>query len=87
MYSKSMKYGARGRKCTKKKIKLEKKMEAWCEKHWKNNKKITRGIIFPQDIVFDSTLFCGGLSNPNIFMALKNSSMVDSRNEENSPGA
>ena len=48
-------------------------MEAWCEKHWKNNKKITRGIIFPQDIVFESTFFYGGLSNPNISMALKNS--------------
>ena len=71
MYSKSMKYGARGRKCTNKKIKLEKKMDAWCAKHWNNNKKITRGIIFPQAIVFDSTFFCGGLSNPNIFMALK----------------
>ena len=47
-------------------------MDAWCAKHWKNNKKITCGIIFLQDIVFESTFFCGGLSNPNIFMALKN---------------
>ena len=67
-----MKYGASGRKCTNKKIKLEKKMDAWCAKHWDNNNKITRGIIFPQVIVFDSTFFCGGLSNPKIFMALKN---------------
>ena len=46
-------------------------MDAWCAKHWENNKKITRGIIFRQVIVFDSTFFCGGLSNPNTFMALK----------------
>ena len=72
MYSKSMKSGACGRKCTNKNIKLEKKMDDWCAKHWENNKKIMRGIIFRQAIVFDSTFFCGGLYNPNIFMALKN---------------
>ena len=34
MYSKSMKSGARVSKCTNKKIKFEKKMEAWCAKNW-----------------------------------------------------
>ena len=72
MYYNSMKSGERCRKCTNKRIQLEKKMDTWCAKHWENNKKITRGIIFRQAIVFDSTFFCGGLSNPNIFMALKN---------------
>ena len=72
MYFKSMKSGAFGRKCTNKKIKLEKNMDTWCAKHWENNKKITRGIIFRQAIVFHSTFFCGGLLNPNMFMASKN---------------
>ena len=47
-------------------------MDAWCARHWQNNKKITCDIIFRQAIVFDPTFLCGGLSNPNIFMALKN---------------
>jgi hypothetical protein len=59
MKSKSIKKKARGRKPTDKTKMVEKRLIKWCGEQWNKNKKLSRGIIFHQALLYDPK-FCGG---------------------------
>ena len=70
MKSKSIKPGARGRRPTSKRAKMETLLLEWMQKCWKQNKAMTRGLIFRRAMLLDGS-HCGGKFNPSLFNQLK----------------
>ena len=70
MKKKSLKVDGRGRKMLDEKSRVEKELDRWLDEQFKNERRITRTMIFRKVMEIDPN-FCGGVNDPELLNKLK----------------